>query len=191
MLKRCVFCLVVFFAASLLVSISAEAKLTNHRPFLRFRCARAGSPLEFRGMNDLSTGDSSNMVQDQETIIAEENVSESDKKASAAEAIVLPSRGVCAHRGETVVFPENTVSAFREAARLGAHQIEFDVCVTKDGKLVVMHDLSVDRTTNGTGRIADLTFDEIRRLDAGIKKGEQFKGTKVPTLEEALDVMPR
>ncbi len=101
----------------------------------------------------------------------------------------LPDRGICAHRGAQKTFPENTVPAFLEAIRLGAHQVEFDVCMTKDGQLVVMHDLTVDRTTNGKGKVSDLTFDEIRRLDAGIKKGERFRGTKVPTFDEALDCM--
>ncbi len=103
----------------------------------------------------------------------------------------LPERGICAHRGENGVFPENTVSGFVEAVRLGAHQIEFDLRRTKDGRLILMHDATVDRTTNGTGKVSDLTFEEIRALDAGIKKGERFAGTKIPTFEEALDVLPR
>ena len=103
----------------------------------------------------------------------------------------LPKRGISAHRGENGVFPENTVPGFQEAVRLGASQIEFDVRHTKDGYAIIMHDDTVDRTTNGKGRVVDLTFDEIRALDAGIKKGERFVGTKVPTLEEVLDCLPR
>ena len=103
----------------------------------------------------------------------------------------LPERGICAHRGENGVFPENTVPGFQEAVRLGASQVEFDVRRTKDGRLIIMHDTTVDRTTNGKGSVSELTFDEIRALDAGIKKGERFAGTKVPTLEEALDCLPR
>ena len=103
----------------------------------------------------------------------------------------LPEQGISAHRGENGVFPENTIAGFLEAVRLGAAQIEFDVRHTKDGRAVIMHDETVDRTTNGKGKVADLTFDEIRALDAGIKKGERFAGTKVPTLEEALDCLPR
>ena len=106
-------------------------------------------------------------------------------------AETLPERGISAHRGENGVFPENTVSGFMEAVRLGAGQIEFDVQQTGDGHLVIMHDATVDRTTNGEGRVAELTFDEIRQLDAGIKKGERFAGTKVPTFEEALDAIPK
>jgi glycerophosphoryl diester phosphodiesterase len=106
-------------------------------------------------------------------------------------AETLPNRGICAHRGENGVFPENTVPGFQEAVRLGASQIELDVRQTRDGHLVIMHDATVDRTTNGEGRVDELTFDEIRKLDAGIKKGERFAGTKVPTFEEALDVIPK
>lgn len=111
---------------------------------------------------------------------------------SATETVPrLPDHGLCAHRGDQQLEPENTVPAFVAAVKAGAPQIEFDVQKTKDGKLVIMHDLTVDRTTNGKGKIRDLTFAEIRALDAGIKKGEKFKGIKVPTLEEALDVIPR
>ena len=102
----------------------------------------------------------------------------------------LPQQGISAHRGENGIFPENTVPGFQEAVRLGASQVEFDVRRTKDGRLIIMHDASVDRTTNGQGQVAELTFDEIRALDAGIKKGERFAGTKVPTFEEALDCLP-
>lgn len=106
-------------------------------------------------------------------------------------AETLPKHGICAHRGENGVFPENTVPGFLEAIRLGARQVEFDVRQSKDGRLIIMHDETVDRTTNGKGKTTDLTFDEIRSLDAGIKKGERFAGTKVPTFEEALDCLPR
>jgi glycerophosphoryl diester phosphodiesterase len=104
---------------------------------------------------------------------------------------VLPGRGICAHRGARTTFPENTIPAFKEAVRLGVQQIEFDVCRTKDGAMVLMHDPSVDRTTDGKGKVGDLTLEEIKRLDAGIKTGEQFKGVRVPTVEEAIDVFPR
>lgn len=106
-------------------------------------------------------------------------------------AVTLPQRGLCAHRGCLDTHPENTLPAFREAIRLGAQMIEFDVQLTKDSALVIMHDETVDRTTNGTGRVSDLTLAEIRRLDAGRKKGEPFAGTPVPTFEETLAIMPR
>jgi glycerophosphoryl diester phosphodiesterase len=98
--------------------------------------------------------------------------------------------GVCAHRGEHRTAPENTVPAFRAAVKMGVQQIEFDVHSTKDGKMVVMHDATVDRTTNGAGKIVDLTFDEIRALDAGSKFDRAFAGTKVPTPREALEAIP-
>jgi glycerophosphoryl diester phosphodiesterase len=103
---------------------------------------------------------------------------------------ILPERGVCAHRGACSSHPENTLAAFREAIRLGVHQIEFDIRLTKDGQCVLMHDPTVDRTTNGQGKLADLTLEEVRRLDAGIKKAPCFAGERVPTLREALSVMP-
>lgn len=68
--------------------------------------------------------------------------------------------------------------------------IEFDLRRTKDGVLVIMHDSDVARTTDGTGCVADLTLSEIRELDAGIHKGDEFAGTRVPTLEETLEMMP-
>ena len=104
--------------------------------------------------------------------------------------IELPAQGLCSHRGVNSTFPENTLPAFSEAVRLGAEQIEFDVCRTADGRLVVMHDATVDRTTDGTGAVSDLTFDQLRKLDAGIKKDPQFAGTKVPTFEEVIELLP-
>lgn len=102
----------------------------------------------------------------------------------------MPEKGLCAHRGCMDTHPENTLPAFAEAIRLGAHMIEFDVQLTKDGKMVLMHDESVDRTTNGKGTVSELTFEEIRKLDAGGKKSAQFSGTLVPTFEETLAMMP-
>ncbi|HPP52927.1 MAG TPA: glycerophosphodiester phosphodiesterase family protein, partial [Thermoguttaceae bacterium] len=110
--------------------------------------------------------------------------------AAGAEQIELPRRGIAAHRGASATYPENTLAAFREAIRLGVHQMEFDIKMTKDKRLVLMHDAAVDRTTNGRGRVADLTLEEIRRLDAGRWKGAQFAGEHPPTFEEALAMMP-
>ena len=104
--------------------------------------------------------------------------------------IVMPERGICAHRGASVTHPENTLAAFREAVQLGAHQIEFDVHVTKDGHGVILHDATVDRTTNGTGAVNSLTMDEIKQLDAGSWKDSAFASESVPTLEETLAMMP-
>lgn len=106
-------------------------------------------------------------------------------------AETLPERGICAHRGANTLAPENTIPALVEAHRLGAAMIEFDVRLTKDRQLVLLHDWTVDRTSNGSGNITDLTFDEVRSLDFGAWKGEQFAGTPIPTLDEALAVLPR
>src|SRR5215831_13028541 len=93
-----------------------------------------------------------------------------------------------AHRGEHLHHPENTMPAFQEAVRLGADYIEVDVRTTADGKLVLSHDGNVDRCTNGKGEVARMTFEELRALDAGIKMGPEFAGTRVPTFDEALDL---
>jgi len=104
--------------------------------------------------------------------------------------IQLPGRGLCAHRGVMDTHPENTLAAFREAIRVGAHMIEFDVRLTKDKQLILMHDPSVDRTTNGKGLVSELTLKQIKRLDAGGWKGPEFEGQRVPTLKETLAMMP-
>ncbi len=87
---------------------------------------------------------------------------------------------IVAHRGFKAVAPENTIAAFDAAAKAGATYIEIDVRATRDGHLVLMHDATVDRTTNGHGAVKDLTFEEIRKLDAG-------GGQRVPALREVLD----
>ena len=92
-----------------------------------------------------------------------------------------------AHRGATGYAPENTVAGFDLAVDMKADYIEIDVQRSKDGELVVIHDTSVDRTTDGTGKVGDLTFDYLRSLDAGSWKGEQFAGEPIPTFEEILD----
>jgi glycerophosphoryl diester phosphodiesterase len=93
-----------------------------------------------------------------------------------------------AHRGEHLHHPENTLPAYQEAIRAGADYFEVDVRTTSDGKLVLSHDGAVARRTNGRGDIGKMTFDEVRALDAGVKSGPEFAGTKVPTFDEALDL---
>ncbi|KON85439.1 glycerophosphodiester phosphodiesterase [Sporosarcina globispora] len=92
-----------------------------------------------------------------------------------------------AHRGATGYAPENTIAGFDLAVDMKADYIEIDVQRSKDGELVVIHDTTVDRTTDGTGKVGDLTFDYLRSLDAGSWKGEQFAGESIPTFEEILD----
>jgi glycerophosphoryl diester phosphodiesterase len=110
---------------------------------------------------------------------------------TTAWAATLPERGICAHRGASGTHPENTVPAYEEAVRLGAHMVELDLALTRDGEIVLMHDATVDRTTNGKGRVLDFTLAELKRLDAGAWKHPRFAGTRVPTLAEALAVLPR
>lgn len=107
-----------------------------------------------------------------------------------AQPVAMPERGLCAHRGAMATHPENTIPALQEAVRLGAHMIEFDLQLTKDGELVLMHDATLDRTTDGTGKVSDFTLAEIQALDAGSKMGAAFAGVRVPTFEEALAVFP-
>ncbi|MFH1742015.1 MAG: glycerophosphodiester phosphodiesterase family protein [bacterium] len=110
--------------------------------------------------------------------------------AERSSSITLPTRGICAHRGAMATHPENTLPAFQEAVRIGAHMIEFDVRLTRDGRLAILHDSTLDRTTDGTGKISEWTLADLKKLDAGIKKGDRFKDTRVPTLTETLAVMP-
>ena len=93
------------------------------------------------------------------------------------------------HRGFMSEYPENTMLAFRMALRENVDQIETDVHMTRDGDLVLMHDLEVDRTTNGSGRVQDLSFAEIRALDAGCRKDPAFAGEQVPTLRELIELV--
>ena len=92
------------------------------------------------------------------------------------------------HRGEHLHHPENTFPAFDEAIRVGADFIEVDVQTTADGKLVLSHDGTVNRRTNGQGKVSEMTFEQIEALDAGIKTGPEFAGTKIPTFDQVLDL---
>ncbi|MEH7137072.1 glycerophosphodiester phosphodiesterase [Priestia megaterium] len=92
-----------------------------------------------------------------------------------------------AHRGASAYAPENTIAAFDKAVEMKADYIEIDVQRSKDDKLVVIHDTTVDRTTDGSGKVGNLTFKELRNLDAGSWKGEQFAGAQIPTFDEILD----
>lgn len=94
---------------------------------------------------------------------------------------------VAAHRGNPIACPENTMVSFRSAAALHPDMMETDVHMTRDGELVIMHDHTVDRTTDGTGLIREMTLAEIRALDAGISRGEEFRGERVPTFREFLE----
>ena len=94
---------------------------------------------------------------------------------------------ILGHRGANRRAPQNTVPAFRAAVEHGADGVEFDVQMSADGVLVICHNFTVDATSNGTGRIDELTFDELRALDFGSWFSAEFAGTQIPTLEEVLD----
>jgi glycerophosphoryl diester phosphodiesterase len=102
-----------------------------------------------------------------------------------------PSMWKIAHRGASGHAPENTLAAFRMAVEMGAKFIEADLRLTRDAKIVAMHDATVDRTTNGRGRVSKMSLAELRGLDAGVKflseDGRSFKGERVPTLDEILE----
>ena len=93
-----------------------------------------------------------------------------------------------AHRGFSGKYPENTLLAFRKAAELDIFGVEFDVHLTADRQLVVIHDETIDRTSNGSGFVKDMTLKELRQYDYGKWFGEQFAGEKIPTLLEVLAV---
>ena len=95
---------------------------------------------------------------------------------------------VIGHRGGTPNHPENTMAAFHEAQRLGADGIEFDVQQCSDGALVVIHDFTLDQTTNGTGLVGQTTSDHVASLDAGSWHSERFAGERVPLLAEVLQL---
>jgi len=92
----------------------------------------------------------------------------------------------CAHRGFSTVAPENTMPAFGAAVALGAEEIEFDLWATKDGVLVSCHDDTLDRVSNGTGKIEEYTYEELLEFDFGVEKGERFKNLKIATFEDIL-----
>jgi glycerophosphoryl diester phosphodiesterase len=93
---------------------------------------------------------------------------------------------VVGHRGASAYAPENTMTSFRLAYEMGADMIELDVHRTTDGALVVMHDDDVKRVTGATGKISEMTLEQVRALDAGERFNKKFKGEKVPTLDEVL-----
>ncbi len=91
------------------------------------------------------------------------------------------------HRGANVAAPENTLAAFQKARELGADGIELDVMLCADGEPVVIHDFTVDRTTNGRGRVEELPLAQLKALDAGGWFGPEFAGERIPTLREVLE----
>ena len=104
---------------------------------------------------------------------------------------VLSKPLVIAHRGDVESAPENTLEAFRGVVEKGADGMELDVRLSRDGHVVVMHDRYVNRTTDGRGPVGTLTLAQLKELDAGSWCAPEFKGARVPTLEEVLVEMPK
>lgn len=102
----------------------------------------------------------------------------------------LPEKGICAHRGAMGTHPQNTLAAFREAIRLGAQMIEFDVRKSRDEQLFLYHDLTLVQLTGQEQRPEELTLAELKAIDAGSWKAPRFRGERIPTLEETLTIMP-
>ena len=96
---------------------------------------------------------------------------------------------IFAHRGASTHAPENTLASFELALSQGADAIELDARLSADGEVVVVHDPTVDRTTNGHGRVAQLSLTELRTLDAGSFFSEKYRGQKIPLLEEVFETM--
>ena len=103
----------------------------------------------------------------------------------AGQAASPPKLGVLAHRGLCLVAPENTLAAFHQALDAG-YGFELDVYASKDGVPVVIHDPTVDRTTNGSGKVESMTLAELKQLDAGSGFDAKFAGQRIPTLDEVL-----
>ena len=95
---------------------------------------------------------------------------------------------VISHRGANQVAPQNTIEAFKKSIEIGCDGFETDIHLTKDGIPVVCHNFTIDETSNGVGAIKDMTLEELRQYDFGSYKGEEFKGVKIPTLDEFLEV---
>ena len=95
---------------------------------------------------------------------------------------------VISHRGANQVAPQNTIEAFEKSIEIGCDGFETDIHLTKDGVPVVCHNFTIDETSTGKGAIKDMTLEELRQYDFGSYKGEAFKGVKIPTLDEFLEV---
>ena len=103
-------------------------------------------------------------------------------------AIAVP---LCvAHRGDMERFPENTLEAVKGAIEMGFDYIEIDLRMSKDGVVFLLHDDTLERTTNGTGQAKLKTMAELKELDAGIKRNKKFEGMKIPTFEEVCHDAP-
>lgn len=101
----------------------------------------------------------------------------------------FPRPILLAHRGDKANAPENTLPSFQQAIQKGADGVELDAKITADGHVIVIHDSTVDRTSNGKGKVASFTLNEIRKFDAGAWFNETFKDTRIPLLEEVFETV--
>jgi glycerophosphoryl diester phosphodiesterase len=101
----------------------------------------------------------------------------------------LPRPAILAHRGASAYAPENTLAAFKLALEQSADGVELDAMLCADGDVVVIHDNRVDRTTDGSGTVAEMTLAELRQLDAGSWFSDEFKGERLPTLAEVFEAV--
>lgn len=112
--------------------------------------------------------------------------------AHSAAGLAPPKHGgvyVVAHRGAHESIPENTLPAYAKAIELGADFVEIDVRTTKDGRLVSIHNASVESYAEGaSGRVADMTYEELRALDVGARVGPEWAGTRIPLVEDIFDL---
>jgi glycerophosphoryl diester phosphodiesterase len=122
---------------------------------------------------------------------AAQNRIESTKTSTEARENVIKIHNlrVSAHRGNSEIAPENTLTSFQKTLEIGVDYIEIDVRTTKEGQLVILHDGSLDRTTTGKGRLKDFTLTELKNLSAGAKFSAEFESEKIPTLEETLSLV--
>ena len=96
-----------------------------------------------------------------------------------------------AHRGESYIAPENTLAAFKYAWTHNADGIEIDIRLSKDNKIIVIHDMNTRRTSGISAKVKSLSLESLKRLDFGSWKGKKWSGEKIPTLEEVLETVPR
>ena len=109
--------------------------------------------------------------------------------AGARPAAAPPLPPVIGHRGAALSAPENTLGAMRKAKALGARWVEFDVRLSGDGECIILHDDTIDRTTDGTGEAARLSLEALRRYDAGAWFSPEFAGERIPTLAEIVSLL--
>ena len=125
-------------------------------------------------------------LEKEQSIFLEPTPEVSDEIPPGLDLKSRPNFLVIAHRGWSGSYPENTLIGMREAIKLGCHMIEFDVALTADRRMIIIHDDTLSRTTSGIGPVKDLTFRELRALDAGSWFHPRYTGAKLPALDEIL-----